>query len=245
MDKNTVVNSSVLQKRTFTTPEGRSFAEMELAYPDFSFAPGQFVMVRICTLGVHWAYPYMVQKATPQGFVVAVHQGADLYSLDENEDVLVWGVSGRGVPLEGDITLVAEPATSFLTAPLAQAKPGCKLLLIGGKDYTPYAGETPGVELVSDASAAAEVLAKTTGTVITALNLSTLLPMMEHTPEEVQKRTLLFASTNVACGVGACKACHLHHKDLQLGIAVCCAGPYVSWDSVDLSVDHKCFQLFR
>lgn len=244
MQKESVVKSLVLQKRNFCTKENRNFVEMELLCPNFSFKPGQFVMVRINAPGVHWAYPYMVQKTTEKGFVVAAHQRAALAAAQTGTALCFWGPSGRAVSLDENTSFVAQAATTFLIAPLVQAMPGCKLFIVGGSGYTTYAGEAPVVQLVKSGKSAAQSLQTAKGDIITALNVDVLEEFMGHLPQNLHSKTSIFASTNVACGIGACKACHLHNKNLPLGIAVCCAGPFVPWQSVDISQDKKCFHQF-
>ena len=66
---NNIVETHVLEVRELGGPGKRRWKEILVEYPEISFGPGQFVMIRMDCGPTCWAYPYMLQKRTDQGFI--------------------------------------------------------------------------------------------------------------------------------------------------------------------------------
>lgn len=239
-----VIETTILARTDITDADGRRFAVLEIAADGFDFLPGQFVMIRFDTVCYQWSYPHLVLKKTAKGFKVAVSAAARLYAAKVGHPVLLWGANGRGLKLEPGATLVAEPATYFLLAPIATAAQGARLISIGGA-ASPLDGEALEATPAADAAAAAKLLAETTGPVIMALNPATLLAVMKDADAGLAARTTVFASTDIGCGMGACMGCYLHDPEVKVGFPVCCEGPYLPYGRIDFETDINCFRLFE
>lgn len=244
MNRYTVLDTQILKKEQKETKDGRIFEFLEIAYKDFSFLPGQFVMIRQETSSFQWAYPYMILKATAEGFLITAVPHSSLFSCPSGTEVAVWGANGRGIFLSSPAILICEAATAFLTAPFVHAFPDCKMLFYGTpsssiKEFCPedisYSSSTQ--DLLSDISLSE-------APVIAALNYPLLKPLLESADDTLKSRITVFAATEIACGIGACRGCYLHSPDIKAGFPVCCEGPYISCTKINLSTDAKCFHYF-
>ena len=59
---NTIIETRVLEVRELGGPGKRRWREILVEYPEISFGPGQFVMIRKDCGPTCWAYPYMLQS---------------------------------------------------------------------------------------------------------------------------------------------------------------------------------------
>lgn len=243
MKKTSVVDTSILAKTHIAGPEGRCYALVEIGYQNLQCEPGQYVMVKRLDLGFQWSYPHLVYDTGEASFRVIVSEQAKLYAARKGDAVQVFGANGKGVKLEEGAMLVAEPSTYFLMAPLAKAASGATLLCVGG-EVKPFVSEQVQMVCECDLSELTCRLAEAKGPVAMALNPPVLRRLMENALPELQERTWVFASTEIGCGMNACKGCYLHSPEVRQGISVCCEGPYMPYKRIDFKTDEKCFHLF-
>lgn len=241
MDYRKVLDTTVLTREEHTSPAGRHWAVLEVAYPEFTYAPGQFVMIGGGARAFRWSYPYMVQSATSRGFTIVCQPATALYDCRPGTGVAVWGANGKPVPA-GPLTLVAQPESYHFVAPLLKLAGAATLVMLGGEAPEAVPAGTR-VVLADGPKQAAEALAGD-GRAALALNLPQLLETMAAAPAEAKDKALVFAYTRAGCGIGACRGCYLHDPDIQTGVAVCCEGPYMPYNKIDFETDRNCFQVF-
>lgn len=263
-----ILDTTVLEVRDLQGPDHRNIHEVHISYPNFQFRPGQFVMVKKNCGPTCWAYPYMIQQQTGQGFTVWAVGKSSLAAVKPEQGLTVWGANGRpvladagntgaGKPLTAGISgpmVVCEAATWFLAAPIFNNIPGCRMLMLNPSGENGYLSGCDGVTFVRDVSQLAEAIVARlpedpAPQIIAALNIPTLLTLVQETSVKVPprldtSRLLIFAGTKIGCGVDGCKSCYLHNKDLPLGMSVCCNGPYLPFDKVDFELDRRCFYTF-
>lgn len=245
MNKYDIINTATLNREALKSADGRRLEIHEIAYEGFDFIPGQFVMVQVVSRSFEWAYPYMVLCKSDSGFKVTATPRSSLYGLNPGTPLTVWGANGRGLSIDSPVTLVAEASTLFLTAPFFHTGPDHSLIYIGKEDSFINNLGTIHKTIVSSCSEASHMLTDTEGTIIIALNYSNIREVMDTASDSLKARTEIFASTTIACGVGACKGCYLHSPDIQSGFAVCCEGPYLPYNRIDFDTDEKCFHYFQ
>ena len=245
MNRYEIVHTKTLGKKLCKSADGRRLEIHEIAYEGFDFLPGQFVMIQIASRNFEWAYPYLILCKSDSGFKVTAAARTSLYGMEPGTSLVVWGANGRGIQTEPSVTLVAEAATIFLTAPFLHAAPNCSMIFIGKKESVVSDMAPSAVTVVSSCDEASSLLAKTEGAVIMALNYPTVMEVMAGSEDRLKERTQIFASTPMACGVNACKGCYLHSPDLRSGFPVCCEGPYLPYNRIDFVTDEKCFHHFQ
>ncbi len=260
-----ILDTIVLEVMDLQGPDRRNIHEIHIAHPDFQFRPGQFVMVKKNCGPTSWAYPYMIQQKTGQGFTVWAVGKSSLADAEPGLSLTVWGANGRPVGSESAL-VVCEAATWFLAAPVFNNIPGCRALLLnpsGDDGYLSGCGRLTSVRDISQM--AVEIARRTEGIsgepdglsgvsarqpgspspqIIAALNIPALLALVKEAPQLDTGRLSIFAGTKISCGVNGCKSCYLHSRDLPLGISVCCNGPYLPFDKVDFELDQRCFYTF-
>ena len=116
-----VLDSTVLSVQVMTADDGRPLHLLELEYPDFTYVPGQFVMIQNQGDGFHWSYPYMIYEGTDRGLKVIAAKNSSLYPLATGAETAIWGANGIGCAPGTNAMFVAEPATIHLLAPLIHA----------------------------------------------------------------------------------------------------------------------------
>lgn len=240
-----VTDAEILSVQSFTAESGREFRCFTLACPDFSARPGQFIMVQEQGDGFYWSYPYMVYRCTPQGPQVIAGKSSSLFVHPAGDKVALWGANGKGCALAEHTIFVAEPSTLSLILPLVLACANPELILVGNKEDVPAELLPAQTVFLSRADRIREKCEVSSAPVYMALNLPVLEEIMKDAPAGLAERAFVFASTQIGCGIGACKACYLHSPDLHMGIPVCCSGPYLPYTAIDVEKDRKCFQIFR
>lgn len=240
-----VIDSTVLSTQIITSNDGRTFHLLELEYPEFTYEPGQFVMIQNQGDSFHWSYPYMIYEGTAHGLKVIAADGSSLFPLEIGSKIAIWGANGTGHQPSGHAAFVAEPSTLHLLTPLLHACAAPSLIVIGSKDSVPGEWIPAGTRFVSDGADCVKLLAAESDTIYMALNLMVLEAVMGNADKALKKQTLIFVSTRIGCGIGACKSCYLHSPDIHVGIPVCCNGPYLPYSMIDFEKDRKCFQTFR
>lgn len=240
-----VIDSTILSRQDITTKDGRTFHLLELAYPNFSYEPGQFVMVQLQDRGFQWSYPYMIYKKTEKGLQILSSCHSSLYCCAQGDNIAVWGANGKGCAPAPSSFFVTEAATFHLIAPLIAACENPQLIFIGTEETAPLDLIPQGTVYVPEPSAISALLPDTNAGIFMALNLSNLEKIMENAKTELKKQTIIFVSTRIGCGIGACKSCYLHSPDINTGIPVCCNGPYLPYCEIDFEKDKKCFQTFQ
>lgn len=240
-----VIDSTILSRQTVTAKDGRTLNILELSYPGFTYEPGQFVMIQKQNNGFHWSYPYMVYEATPQSLKIAASKTSSLFDSCPNDAVAIWGANGKACNPGEHSLFVAEPATFHLLAPLIRACNDPNLIILGSKDSVPEKLLPGKVRFIQDNTQAPEELYTDPSSVYMALNIPNLEAIMKEADASLKKRTTLFVSTRIGCGIGACRSCYLHSPNIQMGIPVCCNGPYLPYVTIDFEKDRKCFQIFR
>lgn len=250
-EKSQVLETRILEITEKEGPEGRSYREIWIEYPDLSFLPGQFVMVKKALGPTCWAYPYMLQEKTENAIKVYAVQGSSLFEAQRGIPLLVWGANGRGIFADQDTVIVSQTETAFFATPFLHMEPGMRHILIGERDETCFVekmGRIWNVGSPAEAAAMLQILLGDGGCrkekLIFALNVSEtrrLLALLGESGAGVQ----VLAPTRISCGVGGCKGCHLHSKELKLGTAVCCSGPFLPGDKIDFEADKRCFHVFE
>lgn len=237
-----VHNSKIVNKKTYTAKDGRSYSMLELTYPNFSYTPGQFVMIQTPDDGFNWAYPYLIYDSSPDSVTVLARERASVFKREAGNKEIVWGANGTGLT-NPPALIITEPAAFFLAAPICKSYPEATLILIGDKasvpeelcpDQTVFLTEIN--EICSNIEAADQICLM--------LNLGTLEPLMSQVSETARKKTNLFVSTQIGCGIGACRACYLHSPEMQAGFPVCCNGPFLPYNQINFEVDRNCFTTF-
>lgn len=240
-----VLDSTVLSVQVMTANNGRPLHLLELEYPDFTYVPGQFVMIQNQGDGFHWSYPYMIYEGTDRGLKVIAAKNSSLFPLATGAETAIWGANGIGCAPGTNAVFVAEPATIHLLAPLIHACTTPTLFLIGSESAVPKELLPSITHFVSDGAQALKYLTDGSDAVYMALNVPVLESIMNCADDSLKERTMVFASTRIGCGIGACKSCYLHSPDIQMGIPVCCNGPYLPFNMIDFEKDRKCFQTFK
>ena len=243
---NNIVETRVLEVRELGGPGKRRWKEILVEYPEISFGPGQFVMIRMDCGPTCWAYPYMLQKRTDQGFAVCAVEHSSLYEAQPGTPLVVWGANGRAVRPGADTVVLSQSDTWFLAAPFLEAEPRCRQIVLCDPMDREFLGKNPSVRPMESVEEMARELEQTRpGAVAAALNIPVLLKLTavwdrpQHLPFDV------FAATRISCGVGGCKSCYLHSQSIRLGIPVCCSGPYLPYERVDFETDRRCFHTFE
>jgi len=245
MTYESVVDSFILNRQDFTAKDGRAFHLLELSYPGFQYAPGQFVMVQLQKQGFQWSYPYMIYQKTENGFQILATHTSSLFSAASGDSVAVWGANGKGCTLPESALFIAEAATLHLILPLTKACQNPHLILIGSAEMYSTDLLPEQISYMSDISAVTSCLANCKDKIYMALNMTALESILNNSNECRKKEMTIFVSTRIGCGIGACKSCYLHSPDINIGIPVCCNGPYLSLTSIDFEKDRKCFATFR
>lgn len=240
-----VIDSTILSTEIITAGDGRTYHLLELEYPEFTYEPGQFVMIQNQGDVFHWSYPYMIYENTARGLKVIAAEGSSLFSIGTSSKIAIWGANGTGCQPDGHAAFVAEPATLHLLLPLLHACAAPSLIVIGSKDSVPGEWIPADTRFVSDGANVVKLLTSVSDTVYMALNVPVLEDVMSNAKEAMKKQTLVFVSTRIGCGIGACKSCYLHSPDIHVGVPVCCNGPYLPYSKIDFEKDRKCFQTFR
>ena len=184
----------------------------------------------------------MVQSKTIDGFTIIALPDAAIYGNQSGDAVVVWGANGKGVPDEV-ITLVAQPESYHYVAPLLKLSRVDCLVMINGDAPEQLPS---GVEIISvnHPKQAASELSQKKNRIALALNLPELTEIASGVSDNVKNNMLIFVYTRVGCGIGACRACYLHDSEIQTGVAVCCEGPYLPYNSINFEIDKSCFQVF-
>lgn len=240
-----VIDSTILSRRDITATNGRTLHLLELAYPDFRFEPGQFVMVQLQDQCFQWSYPYMIYKKTENGLQVLSSSYSSLYRCTEGDPIAVWGANGKGCQPAPASVFITEAATFHLIAPLIEACKDPRLIFIGTEEMAPKVLIPSDTVCISDLSDISTLLPDIHAEIFMALNLSNIEKVMENMNAELKNQIKIFVSTRIGCGIGACKSCYLHSPDINIGIPVCCNGPYLPYCEIDFEKDRKCFQTFQ
>ncbi len=226
-------------------PGGRIYQEIRVGYKGAAFRPGQFVMIRRNQGPTDWAYPYMIQDADPEGYTVYATAGTSLFNAKPGLPVVIWGANGTGVEADRDTLVVSEEATFFFASPFLKGAPECRHGVLCGTEAGIF-GEMGNLVLAdSEEALAGYVLGGNYKKVVAALNIATLQKLVASMEEFDTSRLWVFASSQISCGVGACKSCYLHDRDLPLGISVCCNGPFLKYQKLDFEADRRCFRVFQ
>lgn len=240
MEYKKVLDSKIMKKETITSKDGRSFSLIELSYPGFSCRPGQFVMIQTPDDGFQWAYPYMIYSSAADSFSVLAPTNSSLSDRDTGSKQVVWGANGTGITDKVPSLMIAEPATFFLIAPLCHSFPDQELVILGEEASVP-AALCPKKTLYVKNTEELALKMEQAETIYLALNIGTLEALMNDQTASVKDKSYVFVSTQIGCGIGACRACYLHSPDLQSGIPVCCNGPYMAYQRIDFETDRNCF----
>lgn len=243
-----VIDTYIESVENIWAAKGRHYQVITIASPDFSGLPGQFVMIQKQEGGFAWSYPYMILENTPGGLKVIATPMASLWNITAGAQIALWGANGRACPLTGCETFVAEPATFHLILPLIKHTTAPRLIIVGDPHELP-AQLLPENTLFTTADSEVFHILETVDTpVYMALNIATMEAIIPQNnlqqPPAFVNRLFLFVSTQIGCGIGACKSCYLHSPDMAMGIPVCCNGPYLPYTSIDFQKDRKCFQVF-
>ena len=241
-----VIETRITDVKPISAENGRSYHLIGISSPGFASLPGQFVMIQRLDGHFTWSYPYMVYENTPEGLNVLAAENSSLWTAGAGDKIALWGANGKACGLAGTEIFVAEPATAHLIFPLVHCADSQRLIICGGNAELPEELLPPQTSFISDFREIRQLLEGSGETIYMALNLSTLEQILSGAPSDsLAERIMLFVSTQVGCGIGACKACYLHSPDIQTGIPVCCSGPYLPYSRIDLEKDRKCFQVFR
>ncbi len=248
-----VFETTILSSQLFTAKNGRKFQLFTLACPDFTYQPGQFIMVQEQGEGFCWSYPYMVYHSTAEGPQIIAGASSSLFGHQAGDRIAFWGANGRACQIGKKGRFITEPAMLPLILPLIRACANPDVLILGEKEEVPLE-LLPDQTLFLPASGNAwehwfssEMYDKENKTgaeapVYMALNLPGLEMVMPKISPALAEHVFVFASTQIGCGIGACKACYLHSPEIHLGIPVCCHGPYLPYLSIDFAKDKKCFE---
>ena len=239
-----VKETKVLAVRTLTGPQQREYREIRIGYPGFSFHPGQFVMVKKDLGPSCWAYPYMIQAACEDGFIVYAVKGTSLFDAYAELPLIVWGPSGKAVSTDDSTVVVVEPAAAFLATPFLNQDPNCRFIALVDREKAGIlSGYANGSYVESVEQAGALLHDLNAAKVIGALNVENVQALAAA---GVPTQSIMaFASTKISCGVDGCKSCYLHSPDLPLGLSVCCNGPYLPYDKIDFEANVRCFHTFE
>ena len=246
-----IKDTTIINKTSYTGIDGRKYAELEIAFDDFNFKPGQFMMIKTTNMGVNWSYPYMIINKSEKGFRVIAKEDTSIFNYGLESKVTVFGPGGKGVEIEDEgYIVVAEGATYPLVSSFVKNSDGkCEKVIFVGKENEvqfPVSDEEHGEVYFEDINKASEFINNAASKkIIIALNLDTLLPLMEKVQEDKKDNILVFVSTKMGCGVGACRGCYIHSPEVKTGISVCCEGPFMPYKIIDFEVDKKCFQTFK
>lgn len=246
LKNHTIIDTRVLEAREIVGPENRRWKEIQVEYPEISFGPGQFVMIRLDCGPTCWAYPYMLQRRTPRGFTVYAVEHSSLFETVSGTPLVVWGANGRAVRPGAEAVILSQAATFFLAAPFLAAEPQCRQIVLCDPEKRGFLENDPSVLAVGTVEEmGAELERRKPGAVVAALNIPQLgaLTAVWDRPRDLSFD--VFAPTNISCGVGGCKSCYLHSRTIRLGIPVCCSGPYLPYEQVDFDTDCRCFYTFQ
>lgn len=243
---NTIIETRVLEVRELGGPGKRRWREILVEYPEISFGPGQFVMIRKDCGPTCWAYPYMLQRSTDRGFTVCAVENSSLYEAEAGTPLVVWGANGRAVRPGVDTVVLSQSATLFLAAPFLEAEPRCRQIVLCDPADRNFLESSPSILPVESVEEMArELELARPGAVVAALNVSVLLELAAAWNRPQNLPFDVFAATKISCGVGGCKSCYLHSRSIRLGIPVCCSGPYLPYERVDFEMDCRCFHTFE
>ena len=256
--KSQVIESKILGIRKLPGPSGRVYQEIRIEYPDMTFLPGQFVMVKKALGPTHWAYPYMIQESGENEITVYAVPGASLYDTESGIPLLVWGANGRGIAADQNTVVISQAGTAFFATPFLNQVKGIRHILIGGHKEDVFLSKyanTSAADSTEEAAALAASAIKLRSSenvkLLFALNVSESRRLLELVREAGDSRLTadgsiqILAPTRINCGVGGCKGCYLHSKELKLGIAVCCSGPFLPGEKIDFEADQRCFHVFE
>ena len=247
-----VIDTHIVSVQNLFPIQGRTLQMIEIASPGFDSQPGQFVMIQKQDEGFAWSYPYMVFENTSNGLKVLASSQSSLWNIKAGASIALWGANGKACDLKGNEIFVAEASTLHLILPLVHHTQMPSLIL-WGKPLKPLSSCLPeNTEFMDNGQAILQYLKNADANIYMALNLPVLeqiIPLSENAPApsslpELSQRLFIFASTQIGCGIGACKACYLHNPKLRMGIPVCCNGPYIPYTMIDFEKDKKCFQVF-
>ena len=245
MNKYSVIKTSIIKKDIKSSKDGRLYEILEIAYQDFQFTPGQFVMIQKSTNTFDWSYPYMILCATQNGFQITAVPGSSLYGSLPGQMLSLWGANGKGLTFSEPPTLICEPATEFLVTPFSYAYADSSMIFIGRPESAITCSSPRNITFVNSPEEVFDILKSHSCSFIFALNYPALSSIFKHLDTPVKERSFIFASTGIACGIGACRGCYLHSPDIRVGIPVCCEGPYLPSNRIQLPEDAKCFHFFQ
>lgn len=225
--------------------DGSEWHCWELAF-GIPFLPGQFVMISGGGHPVAWARPYILSQTGAGGCAVMVSPGDPLYGLQSGDAVTAWGPNGTGYrPESGErFALLADTTGWMRLRPFAQRYPAAcaGLLLFDPAGNTRAAPPEPvPAAWLADASGIAEhPFLRDCRHVFVAMDPPSLAPVISNLPTALREKALVFVGTKVACGVGACRGCHVHSDTVPGGIAVCQKGPFLPLAQIDFQRDQNC-----
>lgn len=248
MDENSniVQETRVLQVTSVAGPQNRIYHRIDIPYQGFSFRPGQFVMIKIDGGPTCWAYPYMIQSGNEKGFTVYAGERTSLFQAEQDTPLVVWGPSGRPVFRGEHTVILVEPPAAFLASPFLHDNSSVPYIAWMPETEGGFLNEyKKGIWVDTLSEMAEELKAISHDTVIAALNVSTVNQLANYLPEEERRKLMVFASTRISCGVDGCKSCYLHSDTIQLGISVCCNGPYLPYGEIDFEANKRCFYELR
>ena len=240
-----VIDTYISDVKTVTNEAERCYHIVKIENPGFTGLPGQFVMIQKQDCGFAWSYPYMIYENTPEYLKIIVTQNSSLFQSNSGEKIALWGANGKGYTLSGGEIIVAEPATMHLALPLIHSADSPNVIIYGPSEECFTELLPAKTRFISDPSEILHLLKASAEPVFMALNISSLEKITVLSDENLTKRIICFVSTQIGCGIGACKACYLHSPEIHMGIPVCCNGPYLPYELIDFSKDRKCFQVFR
>lgn len=255
MNYQPVIDTTILNVQEITARSGRGLRIIDIACPGFHSQPGQFVMIQKKDGGFQWSYPYMVYENTDQGLKVIAAPDASLGNAAAGTPIVLWGANGKACHLNRRDIFIAEPATLQLILPLVHSCAAPVLIVRGREDDAPLSLLPEDTRFMTDESQIRDVLLHCEdASIYMALNIGTLEAIVPAQRADAAgacdgekaftNRLFVFVSTQIGCGIGACKACYLHSPDIAMGIPVCCNGPYLPYTSIDFEKDRKCFQTF-
>ena len=240
-----VIDTYIAEVKAITNEAGRCYHLITIDNPGFTGLPGQFVMIQKQDKGFAWSYPYMIYEDTTQHLKIIATQNSSLFQSSPGEKIALWGANGKGYTLNGSETIIAEPAMMHLALPLIRSADSLNVIIYGCPTECFPELLPAGSLFTSDLSEISRLLHASSAPVFMALNITNLEKIAEPSDKTLTKRITCFVSTQIGCGIGACKACYLHSPEIHMGIPVCCNGPYLPYDLIDFSQDRKCFQIFR
>ncbi|MDO4306596.1 MAG: hypothetical protein Q4C77_07155 [Eubacteriales bacterium] len=242
MGKINVKDSCILSKCEEIGLDGKKWKQLEIAWDDESFEPGQFLMAAGKKMAVNWPKPFLLQEKTERGFHILIQEENPCFDWDEGDPLTVWGICGKEIA-EGvekrdkTFAAVADPAGMLLLLPfLRRYGEMCTGIYIAGdrnkeNEYKTWISGALGKHLeercrcIENCETFGE--AAKADYYVAALPLEKIGQLKKGLPQWMEEKLWIFTGVKVGCGIGACRGCYIHVEGEKHGIPVCQEGPFL------------------